>query len=285
MLEGNKIYNMDCLEGMRLLPNECIDLTVTSPPYDNLRKYKGYEWDFEGVARELYRVTKQGGVVVWVVGDATVKGSETGTSFKQALYFKEIGFNLHDTMIYAKNNPVPLSHKRYEQQFEYMFILTKGKIDTFNPLLKENKGAGKSEFGTFRHGGEEIQDKHTKGKTKGYSTRNNIWFYSVGNNKTTKDKVAFKHPAIFPEKLAQDHIISWSNPNDIILDPFMGSGTTAKMALLNNRKFIGFEISEEYCKIAEERISQIQPQRQKMLKEGYPKLQKQLDWLDDILAL
>lgn len=284
---------MDCSEGMKLLPNECIDLTVTSPPYDNLRKYKGYEWDFEGVARELYRVTKQGGVVVWVVGDATINGSETGTSFRQALYFKEIGFNLHDTMIYKKHSPYP-PNVRYWQCFEYMFVFSKGKPKTFNPLMQMKKCIEKNpdrrtrtyrqKDGSLKILNEKAIKRFKKAAQNNYRIADNIWEIQAGYMTSAKDKYAYKHPAIFPEQLAQDHIISWSNPNDIILDPFMGSGTTTKMALLNNRKFIGFEISEEYCKIAEKRISQIQPQRQEMLKEGYPKLQKQLDWLDELFG-
>ena len=258
---------MDCLEGMRRLPDSCIDLTVTSPPYDDLRTYNGNieHWSFEkfkAIAKELYRVTKQGGVIVWVVGDATIKGSETGTSFRQALYFKEIGFNLHDTMIYAKNNPMPIQHNRYQPCFEYMFVLSKGKPKTFNPIMENTVNPG-GKITTIQR-----EKDGSKRRGSGYGNkrnsiryRHNIWKYNVGYNKTTKDKVAFQHPAIFPEQLANDHIISWSNEGDLVLDPFMGSGTTAKMALLNNRNFLGFEISEEYCEIAEQRISQIKPQR------------------------
>lgn len=253
-MELNKIYNMDCLEGLKLLDDNSIDLTVTSPPYDNLRTYNGYSFDFENIVKELFRVTKKGGVVVWIVGDATIKGSESGTSFRQALYFKEIGFNLHDTMIYAKENYVPLTHNRYEQQFEYMFIFSKDKPKTFNPLMRENIYKGKNNGGTFRHNGNDLEIKHKVAVVKDKSIMPNVWWFKVGINRTSKDKIAFKHPAIFPEELANNHIISWSNENDIVLDIFMGSGTTAKMALLNNRKFIGFEISKEYCDIANERI-------------------------------
>lgn len=254
-MELNKIYNMDCLEGMRMLDDNCIDLTVTSPPYDDLRKYNGYSWDFESIARELYRVTKQGGVVVWVVGDKTVKGSETGTSFKQALFFKEIGFNLHDTMIYLSDKP-PLTHPRYEQKFEYMFVLSKGKPKTFNPIMVKCKYAGTSLKGkTFRHDGHNLESLHKTDKVKQYKIKGNVWEYSTGYQKSTKDKVAFKHPAIFPEQLAKDHILSWSNDGDVVMDIFMGSGTTAKMCKLTNRNYIGFEISEEYCDIAEERLN------------------------------
>lgn len=250
----NKIIQGDCSEKMKQLPDDSIDLTVTSPPYDTLRKYNGYSFPFEDIAKELYRVTKPGGVVVWVVGDKTDKGSETGTSFKQALYFKQLGFNLHDTMIYASDKP-PLTHNRYEQKFEYMFVFSKGKPKTFNPIMEESKYAGSSKKArTFRHTGEELQETHQKGEVKSHKIKGNIWTYSTGYQKSTKDKIAFKHPAIFPEQLVYDHITSWSNEGDVVLDCFMGSGTTAKMSRLSKRNFIGFEISNEYIEIAKERL-------------------------------
>ena len=266
MIELNRIYNEDCLEGMKRIPDGFVDLTVTSPPYDNLRTYNGNieQWSFEkfqGIAKELYRVTKQGGVVVWVVGDATINGSETGTSFKQALYFKEIGFNLHDTMIYQKDTcPFPETN-RYYPMFEYMFVFSKGKPRTVNLIAdKPNKRYGEKVASSTQRQPDGKTVKVSANKTdptrtvKKYGVRGNVWIYSLGFNKSTKDEYAFKHPAIFPEQLAQDHILSWSNEGDVVLDPFIGSGTTAKMALLNNRHFIGFELSEEYCKIANERI-------------------------------
>jgi site-specific DNA-methyltransferase (adenine-specific) len=254
----NQIICGDCLEVMKGLPDKCIDLTVTSPPYDNLRTYNGFTFDFEGIAKELYRVTKKGGVVVWVVGDATINGSETGTSFRQALYFKEIGFNLHDTMIYAKNNVYAHDprNKRYKQCFEYMFVLSKGKPNTYNEIKdRPNKHVGKTLSGTKGRTKEGIK-RNLKPIVLGeYQARFNIWEYTTGGS-VASDKIAFNHPAIFPEKLAEDHIISWSNEGDIVLDPFLGSGTTAKMALLNGRNYIGIDISEEYCEIARKRIAE-----------------------------
>jgi len=281
---------MDCLEGMKLLPNECVDLTVTSPPYDNLRTYNGYieQWSFEkfqAIAKELYRVTKQGGVVVWIVGDATINGSETGTSFKQALYFKEIGFNLHDTMIWNKGgfSAVGALKTRYAPVFEYMFILTKGKIKTFNPIKdKPNKHSGKLIHKTKRLEDGSIK-KGTPYISSEYGQRYNIWDIFPQRQKGKNC-----HPAPFPEQLAQDHILSWSNEGDVVLDPFMGSGTTAKMALLNNRHFIGFEISKEYCKIANERISKIQsiPSNEKPTPvESSIEETNLLDWLDELLEV
>lgn len=249
----NKIYNENCLDTMARMPDGFIDLTVTSPPYDNLRAYNGYSFDFEAVAKELFRVTKQGGVVVWVVGDATIKGSETGTSFIQALYFKEIGFNLHDTMIYAKNSYMPLTHNRYEQSWEYMFAFSKGKPNTFNAIMvdcltagtKRSRGGSKAKESSYA---ERRRDEKTEVNTK--KQHPNIFYYDVGKGDKTE------HNAPFPEQLANDHILSWSNEGDTVYDPFMGSGTTAKMAILNNRNFVGSEISEEYCEIAEKRINE-----------------------------
>jgi len=254
-MEINKTYNENCLDTMARMEDNFIDLTVTSPPYDDLRTYNGYSFDFESVAKELYRVTKNGGIVVWVVGDKTHKGSESGTSFKQALYFIECGFKLYDTMIYAKTNYIPLTHKRYEQQFEYMFILSKGKPNTFNPIMKLNKQVGAIKGGTFNQdGGNRLGKRHKDKGVAKESIKPNIWFYNVGMNNSSKDKIAFKHRAIFPEQLANDHIISWSNENDIVYDPFMGSGTTAKASKVSNRKYIGSEISKEYCNIIEQRL-------------------------------
>ena len=263
----NKIHCMDNVEGLRqLIPDDSIDLTVTSPPYDNLRDYKGQSFRFEELAHELYRVTKPGGVVVWIVGDATINGSETGTSFKQALYFKDnVGFRLHDTMIYQKINPVPLTHNRYQPCFEYMFVFSKGKPKTFNPIREPSKHAGevRSTRTARKKNGKTVSFTHDKMGTPIPSTKvkHNIWAYHVGYMHSSKDKLAFDHPAIFPEKLAEDHILSWSNPGDVVLDPFMGSGTVAIMALLNNRNYVGFEISEDYVNISNKRIESVKVER------------------------
>jgi site-specific DNA-methyltransferase (adenine-specific) len=247
----------DCLEVMKQIPDKSVDLTVTSPPYDNLRTYNGYSFDFEGIAKELYRVTKDGGVVVWVVGDATINGSETGTSFKQALYFKEIGFNLHDTMIYQKNNFANPSSNRYHQIFEFMFILSKGKPKSFNPIKdRKNVCAGESNWGANKARQKDGSFKERPKKiVSEYGMRYNIWEFMTSKGFATKDNFAYSHPAIFPEKVAYDHIISWSNEGDTVLDCFLGSGTTGKMANQLNRKFIGIEISQEYLEIAKGRIN------------------------------
>ena len=252
-MEINKIYNENCLDTMAKMPDNFIDLTVTSPPYDNLREYKGYSFAFEEIANELYRVTKKGGVVVWVVGDATMNGSESGTSFKQALYFMSIGFNLHDTMIYRKLNPIPLTHNRYEQAFEYMFILSKGKPNTFNPIKIPCKTAG-TVYNIKRPKAISEASKRDRDEimtTNNTKYKDNIFEYCVGKKQGTQT-----HPAPFPEALANDQITTWSNENDLVYDCFMGSGTVAKICVQTNRNYIGSEISEDYCKIIETRIKE-----------------------------
>jgi len=248
----NQIICGDCLEVMKTFPDKSIDMVLTSPPYDNLRTYKGYTFNFEGIAQEIYRVLKDGGVCVWVVGDATIKGSETGTSFRQALYFKEIGFNLHDTMIWKKTNPIPLTHNRYEQHFEYMLVFSKGSPKTFNPIKIPcaTKGQIRNRKKSNKEEGSAVRNRDEVTITKDKKIKGNVWEMPVSNTK-------FNHPAIFPEQLAQDHILSWSNEGDIILDPFAGSGTTCMAAKKIGRDFIGIEKEPDYVAIAEARIKSI----------------------------
>lgn len=234
----NQIHNENCLDTMSRMNNDFVDMVLTSPPYDNLRSYEGYEFDFEAIAKELYRVTKN--ILVWVVGDATVNGSETGSSFRQALFFKELGFKLHDTMIYEKNSPAYPANRngnRYTQIFEFMFVFAKSEVPKQLIVDKPNKWAGHKDF-----------SGKLKNPVPDFSPRNNIWKYTTSFN-------GVKHPAPFPEQLAKDHVLSWSKPGDIIYDPFMGSGTTAKAAIELDRLFIGSEVSASYCEIANERIS------------------------------
>lgn len=247
----------DCLDIMPTFAAGSVDLTVTSPPYDNLRTYNGSlnDWGeakWKAIIAELYRVTKQGGVVVWVVGDATINGSETGTSFRQALWAMECGFRLHDTMIYHREGP-PLSHNRYEQKFEFMFVWSKGK-PTFNGLRECSASAGKRRTGSMRQDGDHLSMRSAKGFVAETRLCGNVWKFAVGNNGSTTDKIAHLHPAIYPEALARDHILSWSNEGDTVFDPFLGSGTTGKMALAHGRNFIGIERERTYFDIAQKRI-------------------------------
>ena len=244
---------------MKRLPKNCIDLVITSPPYDDMRKYKGYSFNLKKVIEELFRIIKKGGVVVWVVGDQTIKGDETGTSFKQALLFKEYGFNLFDTMIYQKAPRGAVgNNKTYWQTFDYMFVFSKGSPKTIN-LIKDrkNKESRNGDTGTKRLYNGELKKLKRPGYDE-YGRRTNIWYYLVGKGHSATDNIAFSHPAIFPEKLAEDHIISWSNEWDTVLDPFMWSWTTAKMAIINKRNYIWFELSKEYCDIIEARLKSVQ---------------------------
>jgi len=256
-MKRNKIIIGDCSEVLAGFPAECIDLTVTSPPYDSLRDYEGYIFDFEAIAKQLYRVTKKGGVVVWVVEDQTINGARSCTSYRQLLFFVDLGFSLYEDMVYKKNTSgfPPSSH--YENVTEKMFVLSKGKPKAINIIKdKKNKWAGTSNFGerTNRQKDGSLK-KRGKSVVAKFGIRQNIWEYSTGKAYSTKDNFAFEHPAIFPEALARDHIISWSNKGDLILDPMCGSGTTLKMAKETGREFIGIDTSDKYVAIANKRVA------------------------------
>jgi len=269
MIEINKLYNQDCLLTMQQIDDNSVDMVLTSPPYDDLRtynkhlsgnktEYNGYSFPFEQIAQELFRIVKKGGVVIWVVGDATNKGSETGTSFRQALYFKECGFDLYDTMIYQKTGTPFPQKDRYNQIFEYMFVFSKGKPNTFNPIMKKNVTAGAVRHSRkFRNADGEMVEGFNGKPINEYGVDNNVWVMRNGMYKSTKDIVAFEHPAIFPEELAIRHVVSWTKENDLIYDPFMGSGTTAKAAIQLKRNWIGSEIDESYCDICEKRLNSL----------------------------
>ena len=268
-MQLNKIYCEDCLDTMSRMKDNFIDLTVTSPPYDNLRTYNDNideTWGedvWKPIIKELYRVTKEGGVVVWVVGDATINGSETGVSFQQALWAKEVGFNLHDTMIYMKSAPYP-SNVRFNQIFEYMFVLSKEAPKTFNPIkqpksvnsFSSNKSSKtyRSKEGETVNPNKKAVERLKKADDMKFKTADNIWYCPAGYMVGSKDEVSFGHPATYPESLSGRHIIAWSNEGDLVYDPFMGSGTTAKMAHLLKRNWIGSELSQEYVDLAYKRL-------------------------------
>lgn len=257
-----KLINGNCIECFNLISDNSIDLTITSPPYDNLRsygdKFKKNKFDenvWAKIIQELYRVTKDGGVVVWVVSDATIEGNETGTSFKHALFFQKIGFNLHDTMIFRKKNPIPqIYRKRYNNEFEYMFVFSKGTVKTHNPIMVDCIHAGLELNGTTYKNyskNEQVREKLAK-PVKDKKIKGNIWEYVVG--KKQEDQEAKGHPAPFPMQLAKDHIISWTNEGDTVFDPMMGSGTVGVASMDSGRKFIGIEIESEYFELSQSRI-------------------------------
>ncbi|GAB7140989.1 hypothetical protein RsTz2092_09470 [Deferribacterales bacterium RsTz2092] len=255
-MEFNTIYNINCVSLMKSMDDCVVDLTVTSPPYDELRNYNGYVFNCEEIVSQLYRITKKGGVVVWVVGDKINKGNRTLTSFKQALLFQQTGFNVHDVMIYKKKNTPFMRSNAYTSCYEFMFILSKGTPKTFNPIMEKTARHG-LEMLVHNKGADGI-NKKVLAELKPEKVKNNVWEYAVGLNGSTNDKDAFKHPAIFPEKLAEDHILTWTNPNDLVFDPMCGSGTTCKMAKKNARLYLGCDISEDYVNIANTRVNRCQ---------------------------
>jgi DNA modification methylase len=256
MFPVNTIFQENCIDTLHRMDDELIDMTITSPPYDDLRDYNGYHFPVEEIAASLFHKTKQGGVVIWVVADRTVNGDETLSSFKHAFAFKEAGFKVHDTMLYVKNNPIPSDcGRRYRQAFEYMFCFSKGQPKTFNPITEPTKSAGQKikAFRITEAGRGNVPDEDIGREIKAERKVTNIFSYNVGTS-SSKDKVAFSHPAIFPEKLVEDQIRTWTNPGDLVYDCFMGSGTTAKVAYLTDRRWIGSEISAEYVEISKKRL-------------------------------
>lgn len=248
-----KIHRGDCVDFMlQNMRAQSVDLTVTSPPYDDLRDYRGYAFRFEDIARGLFRVTKEGGVVVWVVGDKIVKGDRTLSGFKQCIFFQEAGFRVHDVMIYQKKNTPFMRSNAYTNCYEFMFVLSRGAPATFNPLKVETARNG-MEMLVHNKKADGI-NKKTLGELKKEKTKTNIWQYAVGLGGTTSDKIAFQHPAVFPEQLARDHILSWTNRGDLVFDPMCGSGTTCKMAMLHGRRWLGVDIAEEYVRVARRRM-------------------------------
>jgi len=249
-------HNVDVMAKM---PSQCVDLIITSPPYDHIRDYKGYCFDFEGIANECYRVLKPGGVMVYIIGDQYIDGFRSNTSIRQLLHFETIGFKTHDIMIWIKDPRYP-GNVRYSQCFEFMFILSKGIPKTIH-LLRDRENITQRIWPnglTKRLVDGSMIREDTKDRCVGkFGFRWNAWFNHASTNQT--DKTALEHPASFPDQLAEDHILSWSNPNDLILDPFLGSGTTAKMSYLNHRHYCGIDISPEYCTLAEKRIHLMSP--------------------------
>ena len=240
---------------------EIVDLTITSPPYDNMRDYKGHSaFDYKAIIEELFRVTNPGGVVVWVVADAVLDGSESGSSFRHALHFKEVGFRLHQTMIYETDKPpIPVTQRRYQKCFEYMFVFSKGKPKTFNPIMEKSRHGGhRVTASTYRQHDGAMKARGGRSTVAATKLKSSIWYIPSGLHKTTSDKFAFKHPAMFPEQLARNHIVTWTNPDDLVLDPMCGAGTVPKMALELGRRYIGVDIVEEYCELARRRAREAQ---------------------------
>ena len=245
------IHTDDCVGFMRKMQAGVVDLVVTSPPYDDLRKYQGFAFDCAQVAEALYRVVKEGGVVVWVVGDR-INGGRSLTSFQHAFEFRGAGFTVYDAMIFKKRNTPFMRKRAYTNCYEFMFVFSKGLPATFNPLRSPSVRSGLAQVPYLK--GPDGINRKTERALSEHKVRTNIWSYAVGKNGTTSDMYAFKHPAMFPENLARDHILSWSNPGDLVFDPMCGAGTTCKMAKATGRRWLGVDVSPEYTSVAERRV-------------------------------
>lgn len=258
----------DCVEGMRALPPASVPLTVTSPPYDQTFEYGGHLWNHEKfllVAHELWRLTMPGGVVCWVVRDQIVDGGQTGTSFRQARYYMGLGFRLHNTLVIEKQVARGISRVRYGVSPEFVFVLSKGRPRSISLIEdKPNKFGGRlMRFSTRDRDG--TRSDTAKALIRPYSVRGNVWRYATGSRVTAKEGFAYDHPALMPERLAHDLIVSWSRPGDLVLDPFGGAGTTAKMALLSHRRYLSMEAHRPYHDLAVRRLAEAQETYRRVL--------------------
>jgi site-specific DNA-methyltransferase (adenine-specific) len=243
------------------LDEDSIDLTVTSPPYDLLRLYDGFTFDLPGIVDQLYRVTRIGGAVAWIVCDASKNGAETGTSFAQVMEFQRQGWRLHDTMIYQKSGVSRPGNVRYHQAFEFMFVFSKGTKPKFRPLQdRANKTAGlkrNTKSMTKRDAAGNLTPRRVNHKTyitNPHGIRTNIWTYSTGPKQTAPDDLWQQHPAVMPLDLAADHILSWGDPGDTVLDPLAGSGQVPIAADILGREWIAIDCSPRYCYLIEQRL-------------------------------
>lgn len=258
----NKIYNESCITTMNRLEDNSVDLVVTSPPYDNLRTYGNVsDWNYETfkeIAQELSRTLKEGGVIMWNVQDATIKGSRTGTSFKQALYFMECGLSLHDHLIWQKTGTPFPSTIRYRNVWENMFVFSKGKPKHFDPILRKNVTGGDSRNRRReRNKDGELVMQERRVEVKEWGIENNVWYISNHFKKGDRKRIE-NHPAIMPEEIVKRHIQSWSKEGDLVYDPFSGSGTTSKIALEMGRNYLGSEINTEYYKASVDIITELE---------------------------
>jgi site-specific DNA-methyltransferase (adenine-specific) len=260
-VELNKVYQQDCIVGMRKIPDGAIDLVVTSPPYDNLRDYNGYSVDLNETGKNIYRILKDGGVAVMVIQDQTKNFGKSLTSFRTIVdWCDNVGFKLFECVIYRKNGTEGAWWKnRFRVDHEYMPIFLKGeKPQYFNKdsLKVKSKHGGKIMTG--------FANRKTNGETGKSITkainemkcRGTVWDYLMAGD---KDPVKRKHPAPFPDKIPFDFINCFCPPNGIVLDPFVGSGSTVVGAKKLNRSFIGFDISEEYCNLTRKRLDSVSP--------------------------
>lgn len=263
MINVEGIHEGECSKVMSGWPADCIDMVLTSPPYADLLNYRGFKFDLAAIARQLFRVLKDGGVMVWVIGDKTVDYSRQMIPYTHAFGLRDAGFCIYDVMIYSKPAGRYMNRYRYPNVYEHMIVASKGKPKTFNPIMVKTKKPGDSRNTTILH-----RDADNN-RTLGYRTtaeerpHDNIWKYSPGFGAV--DRYAFEHPAVFPEKLARDQIISWSNPNDIVLDPMCGSGTTLKMARVYGRRYAGIDVAPEYLEIVRRRLRECSPNMERYL--------------------
>ena len=255
-IQVNKIICEDNITYLKTLPDECIDFVITSPPYDALRDYNGYKLDLHGLGVELLRVLKDGGICVMVIQDSTRDFAKSLTSFRTIVdWCDNIGFRLFECNIYNRQGTEGAWwKKRFRVDHEYMPIFLKGKRPQY--FDKENIKIPSKHGGKIMTGAN-IRTKNGQTgsrKVKINPTKCPGTVMTFGNTCGGESKLKSKHPAVFPNMLAYDMIECFCPEDGTVLDPFNGSGTTTLAAKCLGRNYIGIDVSEEYNKIARERL-------------------------------
>ncbi len=252
----NKIICGDCVEVLKSIPDNSIDLVVTSPPYDGIRKYNGFSFNLHSTGKELFRVLKDGGIIAMVIQDQTKNFGKSLTSFKTIIdWCENVGFKLFETIIYKKHGAEGAWWtKRFRVDHEYIPIFLKGERPAYfnkEPLKIPSKHGGKTMTGcaTRLTNGKTLKSKRVF--INPMKCRGTLWDYTTCGDGT---RLKHQHPATFPDKIPVDFIRCFCPKNGIVLDPFIGSGTTALAAIQLNRNYIGIDISKEYCELAKKRI-------------------------------
>ena len=256
----DKLIVGDCLNIMKKIEENTFDLIVFSPPYDSLRKYNDYTFDLKKTGEQIFRVLKDGCLCAMVIQDQTKNFGKSLTSFRTAVdWVDRIGFKLFETVIYRKHGiEGAWWNKRFRVDHEYIHLFLKGEKPRYfnkDPLRIPSKHGGKTMVGSGNRKTDGTTTKTTTIHVNKMKCRGTVWDYL---NAGDKNKLKQQHPAVFPDKIPYDIISCFSPVKGLVLDPFVGSGSTCVMAKKLDRFYTGIDISSKYIEIAKKRLKEVQ---------------------------